>query len=292
MNALLKIRQSLGWRAVQVLGPVGYVRYFCVFLLNLPKILRSGNFFPLDRAMGSRPVRVHVNGCSFVIDCPFADKNIHDNTFSFGNVREMFIKGSYLRNGIEKAARDARTVLDLGANRGTFSVMMAARGAKVVSVEVVPEFRKIIDHNMALNGLTNYAVETCFIGAGGDCDSEERTHVSIPELMDRHGIDYVDLIKMDIEGSEYALFESPEWLDRVGALCMEIHTLFGNPQMVMDTFKARGFDAVILGESFKPITDFSKAEYVYAVRREKPRPAAAGAASRSAPAPDAVAADR
>jgi hypothetical protein len=42
--------------------------------------------------------------------------------------------------------------------------------------------------------------------------------------MEQCGIDYVDLLKVDIEGAEKEVFESSSrWIDRVGAIAIELH---------------------------------------------------------------------
>jgi hypothetical protein len=42
--------------------------------------------------------------------------------------------------------------------------------------------------------------------------------------MREHGVDYIDILKVDIEGSEKEVFESCEtWIDRVGVLIVELH---------------------------------------------------------------------
>ena len=51
--------------------------------------------------------------------------------------------------------------------------------------------------------------------------------VTIEELLKRTNADWVDLAKVDIEGSERELFsENTGWLERVGALVLELHDRF------------------------------------------------------------------
>jgi hypothetical protein len=51
--------------------------------------------------------------------------------------------------------------------------------------------------------------------------------VTIAELLQRRSADWVDLAKIDIEGSERELFsENTGWLERVGALVLELHDRF------------------------------------------------------------------
>jgi FkbM family methyltransferase len=51
--------------------------------------------------------------------------------------------------------------------------------------------------------------------------------LTVDRLMMDNGINYVDLLKLDIEGAEKEIFESPAgWIDRVGALAVELHDRF------------------------------------------------------------------
>jgi FkbM family methyltransferase len=59
-------------------------------------------------------------------------------------------------------------------------------------------------------------------------ESSADTHsvraISMPTLMHEYGIEHIDLLKIDIEGSEYELFQTPPaWLDQVGTLAIELH---------------------------------------------------------------------
>lgn len=48
--------------------------------------------------------------------------------------------------------------------------------------------------------------------------------VSILDVMQLHGVDHIDILKMDIEGAELeVLTHSAEWLGRVGNLMIELH---------------------------------------------------------------------
>jgi hypothetical protein len=73
---------------------------------------------------------------------------------------------------------------------------------------------------------------------------------------------------MDIEGSEFSLMQSPQWLDRVGALCMEVHPAFGDVQILLDALRAHGFVATVRGGEFETVSDLKRAEYIYARRAQ------------------------
>lgn len=263
MRIARKLALNLGWRALLVLGPYTYLRYLLNFICNLRSILRAGDFKPLDRAMGTRAIKARMNGSDFTIDCPYTDKHINDGTFTFGIIRELYIRNCYLRFGVSQAARNARTILDLGANRGVFSIMMASRAERVISVEFNPLFRDVIAHNMAFNGFTNYEIETAFVGEGGKSDEDKSSRISIPELLEKHRLESVDLVKMDIEGSEFAVFRSPGWLTRISAFCMEVHPEYGDPQEILTTLERYGFETAVTDVLFQPAKDLKQAIFIY-----------------------------
>jgi hypothetical protein len=262
-------RDFLGPSALSVLGPVQYRRLCLALVSSLPQILRTRAFAPVYRAMGMRPIRVGFKNRSFLIDCPYADERIDFGTHSFILIRELFIRNCYIRDSVARIFPRVRTALDLGANRGLFSTMMATRAEKVIAVEVMPRYVDVIRRNMEANGLGNYAIEIAFVGAGGtaaDCSEAADTR-TIPEILDRHALSTVDLVKMDIEGSEFALFESAAWLERVSALCMEVHPDHGDVEIILRALAHRRFEFSMRDRRLRSTIDLPNAMYIYAVRK-------------------------
>lgn len=61
---------------------------------------------------------------------------------------------------------------------------------------------------------------------GGDVEG-----ITLAALLDRAGLDQVDLMKIDVEGAEREVFEhAGEWCARVGALVGELHDGFEQSQ--------------------------------------------------------------
>lgn len=132
-------------------------------------------------------------------------------------------------------------VVDIGANEGIFSVMMAAAfpGIRVVACEPVPRTFFQMVRNIGLNGLTNIEPHNVGVGkedgmmemvvanelSGGssgvqqeyDPDKNTKVPVSILSLdnfLSRYGVKKIRLMKMDIEGMEYdALYGSSALAD-------------------------------------------------------------------------------
>jgi FkbM family methyltransferase len=114
-------------------------------------------------------------------------------------------------------------VLDLGTHVGTFTLTAAALGYEVVGVEASPRNASLLRASLERNGfervrLVHAAVsdrpgtlEFCQAGPYGHvaAPGSWASNVAVPalavdDLLDEHGWDRVDFIKMDIEGSEVA----------------------------------------------------------------------------------------
>jgi FkbM family methyltransferase len=140
---------------------------------------------------------------------------------------------------------EPRLVFDLGANVGYASVYFALRysSACVLAVEPEPSNAALLRRNVAAipriqaieaaawprpgrlaladpgKGYWGMRVETA---PAGDVKA-----MTMGELLERAGAEWVDLVKIDIEGSELELFsEETDWINRVGALVLELHDRF------------------------------------------------------------------
>jgi hypothetical protein len=266
MKKLQKLKNNLlSRRAISVLGPSLYASYLTKFLTHSPKIIRSGNLNSLDKSIGMTAKYFHYRGHDFIFDCRFCDEQLDENSCSFSIAREIYIRDCYFKWHKPSVYDTARTVIDLGANRGVFSALMTTRADFIVSVECEEQYTPIIRHNMAKNNYSTYALETVFIGTGGSTKSASDT-ISIDELFIRHNIKFVDLIKIDIEGSEFSIFESPNWLQHVGAISMEVHPQHGDPSTILRTIDKQGFCFIIADENLQRITDPKQANFIYAWR--------------------------
>ena len=174
----------------------------------------------------------------------------------------MYCRDVYLRGGIRMPADG--WVVDLGANRGLFCVWAALSGAQVIAVEAQQGFAAGIRHLAELNRVPN-RVHVHMALAGGVALSGARAgvaaddirwattshgaavrpgDVSVPQLMLEHAIDRIGLLKVDIEGGEFAVFGDDEdlrWLDQVDQVVLEIHRDFGDAAALIGRILARGF---------------------------------------------------
>jgi len=145
--------------------------------------------------------------------------------------------------------REPAHIIDAGANVGLASVFFARKHphARIIAIEPessnfdllrknVAPYPNIVPLRAALwNKDTDLELVDPGIGHWGfRAQSEGGTTagrvvekvpgVTINGLMASHGLDYIDILKIDIEGGEKELFaHPPEWIDKVGVIMIELH---------------------------------------------------------------------
>ena len=176
---------------------------------------------------------------------------------------EIFVVGAY--DGVA-GLRGVRRVWDVGGNIGCF-VLWASRqfaGAEFESFEPAPGTYALLESNRAANPGTRWRVhpfgfsdrdEVCVAripkGRSGETsrfatDGEEvRLELrDIEQYWVASGRPRIDLLKIDCEGGEYAIFRrlSREMLASVGALVVEFHVVPGaSAEAAMSVLKDAGF---------------------------------------------------
>lgn len=149
-------------------------------------------------------------------------------------------------------ARSPKVIVDAGANVGLTSVFYANKypDAKIVSVEPEPSNFAMLKKNTAsysnivtvqaalwkenteLNifdpGQGHWGFQTGDVRESAAVEKQRPVHgTTVDKLMEDNGIGYIDLLKVDIEGSEKEVFEhSLRWIDRVGVIVIELHDRF------------------------------------------------------------------
>jgi FkbM family methyltransferase len=150
-----------------------------------------------------------------------------------------------------------QTIVDGGAYIGLSAIYFTLRypGVRVIAVEASEQnfdllvrnteaFPNIKPVNAALwsepgsvvltdpgTGLWGLQVQAAG-GLGGATDLTGATGpavraVTIGDIIREHGLDKIDLLKIDIEGAEKELFSEPgPWLAQVDAICIELHDWF------------------------------------------------------------------
>ena len=141
----------------------------------------------------------------------------------------------------EKDFFDSKVFVDVGANIGAVSVYAASLNPdiKVIAVEPEPHNRDLLVRNIVKNGVEKQVKVFPLIihspssegsswkvndGHGNSQISQEGVAaevVSLSTLFDRAGLDQVDVLKVDIEGAEFAALQDVAALNRVKYLTLE-----------------------------------------------------------------------
>lgn len=177
----------------------------------------------------------------------FAEKV--DLTFSFpysGAFKGIFLDGEYDCSKLLK--HPPLRILDLGANIGMGAISLRCQfpGVKIVCLEPDPRNLALLEKNLESNSVDAVIVAAAIGSVEGSlnlrfgydptCSALESSPMhhlgsqtivdvtTIPAVLADAGWDYVDLIKMDIEGTEDELLSlNNEWLSQVGSIILEIH---------------------------------------------------------------------
>jgi FkbM family methyltransferase len=166
-----------------------------------------------------------------------------DDFFAF---QEIFVYHYY-----DHPLGDPATILDLGANCGYATLVLAARypAARIACVEPHPANLAALRSNLQLNGVAATIIAgaatreegptTLFLKRslshtlmpGGSANPDNAITVrgfSISTLLNQLGWDHIDVLKIDIEGYERILFaDRPAWLGQVNRIIGEFHRDYG-----------------------------------------------------------------
>jgi FkbM family methyltransferase len=170
--------------------------------------------------------------------------------------RQVFVEDEYGPVSERFGTRGPATIVDCGANVGYSTAYFLNRYPRARAVAVEPEAG---NYRLLLDNTASYFDRVSCVQAGvwnrsgwlrvssvSDCDDREWSYqveevpdkepgafpaFTVPELLDLVGAESISLLKMDIEGAEAVVFDSPDlsWLSRIDTIAIELHdqTHFG-----------------------------------------------------------------
>lgn len=188
-----------------------------------------------------------------------------EGTYTFGGLREIWFRNVYFREF--DLPRRLGGVIDLGANRGLFTLLAASFAERVVAVEALPKFRIPMEHNLAINDLRNVTLLNAFAGSEAWLVPRDGRVIGFSAIVEALQGAPVDFLKVDIEGSEFGLeiglFQS------VKRLAMELHRGWGNTSDFVRRIRDCGFDCRTLDETLRPV-DAVRADFLFGINRRFP----------------------
>jgi len=195
--------------------------------LGWPRTLQLRTF----KRLGIGEIRIDVDGLANPVAVRVGDSDIYDFEHSLGRWREPLDLGF-----------TPSVIVDAGANVG-YSVLrffLEYPQSRIIAIE--PDSANLAQLSKNCEGLSNLAVEPHALwthqarlritnpeeGSNafqvGEDSKGSITSLSISNILERHSLEAIDLLKIDIEGSEVEIFsDCKEWLPKVRALLVETH---------------------------------------------------------------------
>lgn len=187
----------------------------------------------------TREVAVTVDGISHPI-------HLRLRTSDISLFEEIIINSEYSF----EPSTSPRIIIDAGANIGLTSIFYANTFplAKIIAIEPEPSNFQMLKRNTdyysnifaiqgalwreeaVLNllnpGTGKWGYQTQKEQNGGIIEGNVHG-MTVDKLMEQYGYSYIDILKIDIEGSEKEVFEtSASWIDKVGTIIVELHDHF------------------------------------------------------------------
>ncbi len=166
---------------------------------------------------------------------------------------------------------DPQVIVDAGAHIGLSSIYFASKYPKATIIAIEPEpsnFEMLLKNVQKYQNITPIRAglwsKTCHLFIrNNQADTwsfqveESSTDTGIPavsvsDVMAEHHLNRIDVLKVDIEGSEVEVMNgSANWVDSVRVLIIELHDRFrpGCTQALEDAFRNHRFDRTTSGES-------------------------------------------
>jgi FkbM family methyltransferase len=178
----------------------------------------------------------------------------------YGCIREIVLNDEY---ELSRFTNLTNTILDIGANCGVAATILGKQNpkARLFAFEPHPPTFDLLQENLLLNKVTNVTAINCAVGdphrskvtlflhpafSGGNtiCSapapfaeyhnspaaSIDVPCVSLDSVIETHGIELIDLLKIDCEGSEFEILLTSESVRRgiVKSIVGEFHDLVYN----------------------------------------------------------------
>jgi FkbM family methyltransferase len=179
-----------------------------------------------------------------------------------GTLTVVFIRREY------GDVRAYRTIVDIGANMGSFAVYAALNSpeSRIYCYEPEEGNFQVLKQNIQINGLEQrvflfeYAVgaheghrdivlreaaEHSFYAEGTAGRTQTVRCTTLPKIFEFQDLDQIDLLKVNCEGAEYEIFEGcePDHYGRILNITMEYHNMSTerNGRRLTELLRSKGY---------------------------------------------------
>lgn len=189
----------------------------------------------------------------------------NNRTATWATYNEVMKTGAY-----DFPVKEAKTIIDLGANVGLTSLWFYKKypKAQIIAVEPAKENLEYLHKNIESNRIKNVFIEekpvwnkiTKLGFSPGECSPSDYfgetkndlnyLSTTMPNIIKKFDIEHIDILKCDIEGGEIPILTSNnEWLSKVDNIFIEIHSMvhagLGSVQhapIIFKEMKNKGFE--------------------------------------------------
>ena len=264
-----KILKNYSFFSIKTIGLKYYLLYLFFSLISIFKIVKTKRLYSVDFLMGKTDIKkFYINKKKIFFDCKFTDKNIIEDSFSFGLIREIYIGNCYLKFIPFNKLKNIVNTIDLGSNRGVFSCLSTTFSKKIIGVEFNPKYERIIKKNLELNKFNNYFLENKKIVQDDEVNfNNSKDCLGINNLLKKYEIKKNCFIKIDIEGGETSLFRKTDWLDFIDILVMEVHPQFSvSTSEILEKLQKKNFNFITTSEDLVKTNIVEKICFIYALK--------------------------
>ena len=200
----------------------------------------SGIWIFLKTRLSPRPAEVRMVLSDFPHPIRFRLKSSDLPTYE-----KIFRKADYELN----ISKEPKVIVDAGANVGFASLFFAKKypAARIIAIEPERSNFEILKENVASYpnitplrcaiwkdnstidlvdpGIGHWGFQAQDPGNGKSSALVEKVPaITLDKCMTDHGINYIDILKVDIEGGEKEVFEhAANWIGKVGVIMIELH---------------------------------------------------------------------
>lgn len=248
---------------------LSFCRRICSDLTSFTKLLMNSKRLRWSKGNKDFKDAFPFTGSAYTLNIAGEKHTVYLRTYT-GDIDifyEIFYREVYGLN--PSVFKNAEVIIDLGSNTGLSALYFLDKcpHAKIICAEPDPDNFAILQRNLLpfTDFSRAYLHEAAVMAEAGTVylqkekikynsnvvknSYEKNTNaITVNGLIDIHGINSIDLIKIDIEGSEKNLFSSnTEWLTKTKYLVLEFHS-DEDRQIVVSCLKDYEFDVVLLSE--------------------------------------------
>lgn len=218
----------------QILPSAQFLNWLSRIPQNISALLKTKSLGIIDQSFGD----------SFTVN--WNQKILRFSSLDFGVIREIYGHHCYINPG---ELKNAKSILDLGANGGAFTIFALAEApqAKVHAVEVQSDFIKVIENNAIQNEFSDrLTTETAVVGGFYDDWTKAQLNLN-PNLYEFNIRNYIesvgscDFLKCDVQCGEFNLFKGDvSWIHAVKKMALEYHPNLGDINELKRILESQG----------------------------------------------------